>query len=188
MEVMSAAHLHVSPLKLLGFWLNSLGRSLYWKIYLINLKYIPLYHALIIQFYETCRYLVPIFYFTLHVLAWCHVKRQQNIWVKVLGLDVFHSFMSFTLIKVWTFISHLCNFNPPSNTLVLVTILGNNDPHTYQFLVITKDIQRVKAILEYFCCMTGNTGEAWSCCSKRSDGGMLWVWLSCSTFVPNEHV
>jgi hypothetical protein len=42
-------------------------------------------------------------------------------------------------------------------------------------------------ILEYFCCMIGNTVEAWSCCSSRSDGDMLRVWFSCSPFVPEEH-
>jgi hypothetical protein len=51
----------------------------------------------------------------------------------------------------------------------------------------TKKIQKVRAILEYFRCMIGNTAEAWPCCSSRSDGDMLRVWFSCSPFVPSEH-
>jgi hypothetical protein len=50
-----------------------------------------------------------------------------------------------------------------------------------------KEIKKVKAILEYFHCMIGNTTEAWSCCSLRSDGDMLGVWFSCILFVLREH-
>jgi hypothetical protein len=41
-------------------------------------------------------------------------------------------------------------------------------------------------MLEYFCCMIGNTAEAWSYCSSRSDNDMLQVWFSCSPFVPSN--
>jgi hypothetical protein len=51
----------------------------------------------------------------------------------------------------------------------------------------TKEIKKVRAILEYFRRMIGNTAEAWSCCSLRSDGDMLRVWFSCSSYVPCEH-
>jgi hypothetical protein len=51
----------------------------------------------------------------------------------------------------------------------------------------TNEIKKVRAILEYFCCVIGNTAEAWSCCSSRSDRDMLRVWFSCTLFVPIEH-
>jgi hypothetical protein len=35
--------------------------------------------------------------------------------------------------------------------------------------------------------MIGNTAEAWSCCSSRSDGEMLRVWFSSSLLVSSEH-
>jgi hypothetical protein len=44
-----------------------------------------------------------------------------------------------------------------------------------------------KGNAEYFRCMTGNTAEAWSHCSSRSDGDMLRVWFSYSLSVPSEH-
>lgn len=39
------------------------------------------------------------------------------------------------------------------------------------------------AILKYFHCVTGNTTEAWSFCTSRSD---MWAWFRCSPFVPSE--
>jgi hypothetical protein len=50
-----------------------------------------------------------------------------------------------------------------------------------------KEIQKERAILEHFCCMIGNTADVRSFCSSRSDGDMLWVWLSCNPFVLSEH-
>jgi hypothetical protein len=52
---------------------------------------------------------------------------------------------------------------------------------------LLRKIQEVRTILEYFRCMIGDTAEAWSCCSSKSDGYMLWVWFSCP-FVPSKHV
>jgi hypothetical protein len=49
----------------------------------------------------------------------------------------------------------------------------------------TRGIQKVRAILECFRCVIGNTAEAWSYCSSRSDSDMLRVWFSCP-FVRNE--
>jgi hypothetical protein len=49
-----------------------------------------------------------------------------------------------------------------------------------------RGIQNVRAILEYFRCMIGNTAEAWSYCSSRSDSDMLRVWFICSPFVSSE--
>jgi hypothetical protein len=48
------------------------------------------------------------------------------------------------------------------------------------------EIYKVKAILEYVRCIIGNTAEAWSYCSSRSDGKMLRVWFNCSPFMPSE--
>jgi hypothetical protein len=50
----------------------------------------------------------------------------------------------------------------------------------------TKEIPKVRAILGYFHSTVDSTAEAFSCCSSRSNGDMLRVWLSCSQFVPNE--
>jgi hypothetical protein len=50
-----------------------------------------------------------------------------------------------------------------------------------------KEIKKVRSIPKYFCYVIGNTAEALSCCNSRSDGNMLRVWFSCSSFVPNEH-
>jgi hypothetical protein len=44
----------------------------------------------------------------------------------------------------------------------------------------------IRAILEYFICMIGNTAEAWSYCSVRSDGHMLQACSSCSLSVLSE--
>jgi hypothetical protein len=44
-----------------------------------------------------------------------------------------------------------------------------------------------KGKLEYFRFMIGNTAEALSCCSSRSDGDTLRVWFICIPFVPSEH-
>jgi hypothetical protein len=33
--------------------------------------------------------------------------------------------------------------------------------------------KKVRAVLEYFCCVIGDTSEAWPCCSSKSDGDML---------------
>jgi hypothetical protein len=55
------------------------------------------------------------------------------------------------------------------------------------FALNTKEIQKVRAILEYFRCMIGNTAEAWSYCSSRSDCDMLRVWFTYSPFVQSEH-
>jgi hypothetical protein len=52
-------------------------------------------------------------------------------------------------------------------------------------LLYMRGIKKVRAISEYFHCVTGNTAEAWLCCSSRSDSDMLWVWFSCP-FVPSE--
>jgi hypothetical protein len=41
-------------------------------------------------------------------------------------------------------------------------------------------------ILAYFRCKIGNTAEAWSYCSSRSDSDILRVWFSCSLFMPSE--
>jgi hypothetical protein len=46
---------------------------------------------------------------------------------------------------------------------------------------------KISAILKYFHCMIGNTADAWSHCSSRSDSGMLQVWFSCRLFVQSEH-
>jgi hypothetical protein len=56
-----------------------------------------------------------------------------------------------------------------------------------KFQESTKEIKRVRAILEYFHCMIGNTAEALSCCSSRTDSDMLQVWFNCSPFVLSEH-
>jgi hypothetical protein len=45
---------------------------------------------------------------------------------------------------------------------------------------------KVRAILEYFCCMIRNTAKAWSYHRSRSHSDMLRVWFSCDPFEPNE--
>jgi hypothetical protein len=52
--------------------------------------------------------------------------------------------------------------------------------------IFPKEIKKVKTILKYFRCMIGNTAEAWSCCSSRSNGDMLRVWFSISPFVSSD--
>jgi hypothetical protein len=47
-------------------------------------------------------------------------------------------------------------------------------------IIFTKVIKKVRATLGYFRCVFGNTAEAWSCCSSRSDGYMLRVWFTCA--------
>jgi hypothetical protein len=59
-------------------------------------------------------------------------------------------------------------------------------PHLSKCYQHTREIQKVRAILEYFHCMIDNTAEAWSYCSTGSDGDMLQAWFSCP-FVPSEH-
>jgi hypothetical protein len=50
----------------------------------------------------------------------------------------------------------------------------------------TKEIRKAWTIMEYFRCMIGNTAEAWSYCSSRSNGDMLRVRFSYSQFAPSE--
>jgi hypothetical protein len=38
-----------------------------------------------------------------------------------------------------------------------------------------------------FRCVIGNTADVSSCCSSKSDVGMLRVWFSCGPFVPSKH-
>jgi hypothetical protein len=49
-----------------------------------------------------------------------------------------------------------------------------------------KKMKRISAVLGYFCCMIGNTTEAWSYCSSRTDSDMLKVWYMCSLFLLSE--
>jgi hypothetical protein len=51
----------------------------------------------------------------------------------------------------------------------------------------TKESEKVRAVLEYFHFMIGNSAEAWSCSSSRSDGDMLRMWFICSPFVLSAH-
>jgi hypothetical protein len=44
----------------------------------------------------------------------------------------------------------------------------------------------VKAIMEHFRCMIGNTAKAWSCYNSRSDGDMLRMSFNCSPLVLRE--
>jgi hypothetical protein len=50
-----------------------------------------------------------------------------------------------------------------------------------------KGIQKVTAMLEYFRFVIGNTAEACSWCSSRSNGDILRVWFNFSPFVRSEH-
>jgi hypothetical protein len=50
-----------------------------------------------------------------------------------------------------------------------------------------REILKISPVLEYFRCVTGNTAEACSCCSSRSDADMLRVWFTCSPFMPSKH-
>jgi hypothetical protein len=49
--------------------------------------------------------------------------------------------------------------------------------------IFRRVIKKVSNVFEYFLCMIGNTAEAWSCCSSRSDSDMLRVWFSCTFFM-----
>jgi hypothetical protein len=57
--------------------------------------------------------------------------------------------------------------------------------HEFAGWLSTREIKRISATLKYFCCLIGNTAEAYSYCSSRSDG-ILQVWFSC-LFVPSEN-
>jgi hypothetical protein len=82
-----------------------------------------------------------------------------------------------------SFISFKCRYVYRGHSAVLYR---HSISRTYRH-IFTKKIKKVRVILECFRCIIGNTAEAGSCCSSRSDGDMLRVWFSRRPFVQSEH-
>lgn len=63
------------------------------------------------------------------------------------------------------------------------TLKLNLHYYCFHLFIYTKEIQKVIAVMECFCCMVGSTGEEWLFSDSRSESDMQLVLFGSSPFV-----